>query len=155
MASAFDQFFFRTATENQASGIMYLALSADNYGGFMCRGGRQVGVADDGQTIWYIAGNGGYSDMMPEAAMMNQQFVSDIKEHPNAKQFMAKYNIRLQGTLSLFSDGKSYWLVDKSLLSKSRSRSRSRSQNKNSTSKGKGKKSRKQASRGRSRGANY
>ena len=94
--AGFDKFFFRTATNNQASGIMYLALSADNYGSFMCRGGRQLGTEGDGQTVWYIAGHGGYSDAMPEAAMMNQQFVSDIRELPKgtAASLIKKYKLK-------------------------------------------------------------
>lgn len=153
MACNFDKFFFRTATENQASGIMYLALSADSYGSFMCRGGRQVGVADDGQTIWYIAGNGGYSDMMPESAMMNQQMASDMEETPNAKQFMTQNGIHLKGKISLFSDGRSYWLVDDELLDKKKGKSRSRSRSTNKNSKGKGKRGQ---SKGKKSGAaNY
>jgi len=132
--AAFDSFFFRTFSSDGKSGILYLAFEMYGDDAFNCAGARQIGE-HKGLAVWYIAGRGrgGYTDAMPEAAMFDRQ-PSTMEEcdekiaHPNE-------------STSLFSDGKSYWFVDDSLISKrGRSSSQKRGSKKGSRSKSRGKK---------------
>ena len=118
---AFTPFFFRLYSDDGESGIMYLANEAYRNDAYDCAGARRTGT-HKGKPVWYIAGRdrGGYTDAMPEAAMFDRQNVSETEEcdeeidSPNDKT-------------TLYSDGKSYWFVDNSLLvKKSRSKSKSK-----------------------------
>jgi len=117
--AAFTPFFFRLYSDDGESGIMYLANEAMRNDAYECAGARQIGK-HKGKALWYIAGRdrGGYTDAMPEAAMFDMQNVSDTEESDEA--------IAAPNTLTtLYSDGKSYWYVDDTLLAK-RGRSQSK-----------------------------
>ena len=130
--AAFTPFFFRLYSEDGKSGIMYLANEAMRNDAYECAGARQIGK-HNGKAVWYIAGRdrGGYTDAMPEAAMFDMQYVTDTEE---SDESITAPN---SGT-TLYSDGKSYWFVDNSLLAK-RARSRSKSKKPASKSKSRGK----------------
>ena len=127
--AAFTPFFFRLYSDDGESGIMYLANEAFRNDAYDCAGARRIGT-HKGKAVWYIAGRdrGGYTDAMPEAAMFDVQNVSDTEESGEA---IAAPN----SATTLYSDGKSYWFVDNSLLakrerSKSKSKTRSKSRGK-------------------------
>lgn len=127
--AAFTPFFFRLYSDDGESGIMYLANEAFRNDAYECAGARRIGT-HKGKAVWYIAGRdrGGYTDAMPEAAMFDVQNVSDTEESGEA---IAAPN----SATTLYSDGKSYWFVDNSLLakrerSKSKSKTRSKSRGK-------------------------
>ena len=118
--AAFTPFFFRLFSEDGESGIMYLANEAFRNDAYDCAGARRIGT-HKGKAVWYIAGRdrGGYTDAMPEAAMFDRQNVAETEECDEA---IAPPNDKT----TLYSDGKSYWFVDDSLIAK-RGRSQSRS----------------------------
>lgn len=127
--AAFTPFFFRLYSDDGESGIMYLANEAFRNDAYECAGARRIGT-HKGKAVWYIAGRdrGGYTDAMPEAAMFDVQNVSDTEE---SYESIAAPN----SATTLYSDGKSYWFVDNSLLakrerSKSKSKTRSKSRGK-------------------------
>jgi hypothetical protein len=130
--AAFTPFFFRLYSADGESGIMYLANEAFRNDAYECAGARQIGT-HKGKAVWYIAARnrGGYTDAMPEAAMFDRQNVAETEEcheaitPPNDKT-------------TLYSDGKSYWFVDDSLLAK---RGRSQSRSKKSAARSKSRKS--------------
>jgi len=132
--AAFEPFFFRLYSDDGESGIMYLANDAFRNDAYDCAGARRIGT-HKGKAVWYIAARnrGGYVDAMPEAAMFDVQNVSETEEcdedidPPNDKT-------------TLYSDGKSYWFVDNTLLAK-KSRSQSKSKSKKSASASKSRKS--------------
>lgn len=130
--AAFTPFFFRLYSDDGESGIMYLANEAMRNDAYECAGARQIG-RHHGKAVWYIAGRdrGGYTDAMPEAAMFDMQYVSETEE---SNESIAAPN----SATTLYSDGKSYWFVDNSLLAK-RERSRSKSKKPASKSKSRGK----------------
>jgi hypothetical protein len=130
--AAFTPFFFRLYSDDGESGIMYLANEAMRNDAYECAGARQIG-RHKGKAVWYIAGRdrGGYTDAMPEAAMFDIQHVVETEE---SAESIASPN----SATTLFSDGKSYWFVDNSLLAK-RGRSRSKSKKPASKSKSRGK----------------
>lgn len=117
--AAFTPFFFRLYSEDGESGIMYLANEAFRNDAYECAGARRIGT-HKGKAVWYIASRerGGYTDAMPEAAMYDMQNVSETEQCDEA---IAAPN----GSCTLFSDGKSYWFVDDTLLAK-RGRSQSK-----------------------------
>lgn len=127
--AAFTPFFFRLYSDDGESGIMYLANEAFRNDAYECAGARQIGK-HKGKAVWYIAGRdrGGYTDAMPEAAMYDVQNVTETEESGEA---IAAPN----SATTLYSDGKSYWFVDNTLLakrerSKSKSKTRSKSRGK-------------------------
>ena len=124
--AAFTPFFFRLYSDDGESGIMYLANEAFRNDAYECAGARRIGT-HKGKAVWYIAGRdrGGYTDAMPEAAMFDQQNVSETEESDEA---IAPPN----SSCTLYSDGKSYWFVDNSLVTirKSKNKSRSKSRGK-------------------------
>jgi len=132
--AAFTPFFFRLYSDD-GSGIMYLANEAFRNDAYDCAGARRIGT-HKGKAVWYIAGRdrGGYTDAMPEAAMFDVQNVSDTEESGEAIAVPNSANTLYSDT-TLYSDGKSYWFVDNSLLakrerSKSKSKTRSKSRGK-------------------------
>ena len=132
--AAFTPFFFRLYSDD-GSGIMYLANEALRNDAYDCAGARRIGT-HKGKAVWYIAGRdrGGYTDAMPEAAMFDVQNVSDTEESGEAIAVPNSANTLYSDT-TLYSDGKSYWFVDNSLLakrerSKSKSKTRSKSRGK-------------------------
>ena len=114
----FTPFFFRLFSED-GSGIMYLANESFRNDAYECAGARRIGT-HKGKAVWYIAGRdrGGYTDAMPEAAMFDRQNVAETEE---CHESISPPNDKT----TLFSDGKSYWFVDDTLLSK-RGRSQSK-----------------------------
>ena len=119
--AAFTPFFFRLYSDDGESGIMYLANESFRNDAYECAGARQIGK-HKGKAVWYIAGRdrGGYTDAMPEAAMFDVQNVSETEESDEA---IAAPN----SATTLYSDGKSYWFVDNTLLSKRKSKNKTRS----------------------------
>ena len=119
--AAFTPFFFRLYSDDGESGIMYLANEEMRNDAYECAGARQIGK-HKGKAVWYIAGRdrGGYTDAMPEAAMFDMQNVSETEvcNEPITAPHSAT---------TLYSDGKSYWFVDNTLLTKRKSKSKTRS----------------------------
>ena len=126
--AAFSPFFFRTFSTDGKSGILYLASEMYGDDAFNCAGARQIGEHLS-KGVWYIAARdrGGYTDAMPDCAMFDKQPVSDMEECDHKIK-------KPHEDCTLFTDGKSYWVVDDSLIgkrapkrgSKSRSKSRGR-----------------------------
>ena len=116
--AAFTPFFFRLYSDD-GSGIMYLANEAFRNDAYECAGARRIGT-HKGKAVWYIAGRerGGYTDAMPEAAMFDRQNVTETEECDEAI-------VPPNDKTTLYTDGKSYWFVDDTLLAK-----RGRSHNK-------------------------
>lgn len=129
--AAFTPFFFRLFSEDGQSGIMYLAQEEFREA-YDCAGARQIGM-HKGKAVWYIAGRdrGGYTDVMPEAAMFDYQTVFDTEE--------CNEKIRPPNDeTTLFTDEKSYWFVDDSLLRQecqTKSKSKSKTKTKTKTKK--------------------
>ena len=117
--ATFNSFFFRTFSLDGESGILYLAIGMYGDNAYNCAGARQIGV-HNGKQLWYIADreHGGYTDAMPAIAMFDPQ-------PSNMKECNEQLENEPNDFTTLFSDGKSYWFVDDSLINK---RGRSKSQ---------------------------
>jgi hypothetical protein len=109
----FNSFFFRTFSSDGESGILYLAIGIYGDNAYNCAGARQIGV-HNGKQLWYIADrdHGGYTDAMPAIAMFDPQ-PSNMNECNEQLE-----NDPPNDFTTLFSDGKSYWFVDNSLINK-------------------------------------
>ena len=131
----FKPFFFRIDSEDHYSGIVYLADSPPvvRYEGvlpaYSCIGSRPYGYYD-GKMVWHIRNpdKGGYRDDMPDAAMFDRHYVSEMRPHVN-------HQISRPNQLcTLFKDEKSYWFVDNELIqTRTRLRTKSKSQTKSRT----------------------
>jgi hypothetical protein len=108
----FCKFFFRIYSPD-GQGIMYKANEKIGNNAYECPGSRLIGTTKDGIKIWFI---GGYSDIMPEAAMHEKV---DSKLQPqNPKQTETFFNDNPQlyddktliNTI-LYFDGVSYWFI--------------------------------------------